>query len=96
VAKLITINSNEAPEILAIPEFPEHSILVYPNLSALRRVYSQYAKKRLEEGNEILLIIPHYETTDSVRHVLRDSGINVSKYEKENVLERKCITHHGQ
>jgi hypothetical protein len=86
VAKLITTDSNGAPEILAIPEFPEHSILVYSNLLALRKVYSQYAKKRLEKGNEILLIIPHYETIDSVRHALRDGGINVSKYEKENVL----------
>jgi MEDS: MEthanogen/methylotroph, DcmR Sensory domain len=86
VAKLITINSNEAPEVLAVPEFPEHSILIYPNLSALRKVYSQYAKKRLEEGNEILLIIPYYETTDSVRAVLRNVGVNVSKYEKENIL----------
>ena len=86
MAKLITVDTDDAPEILAIPEFPEHSILVYPNLSALRKLYSQYAKRRLGEGNEILLIIPHYETADSVRHALRDEGINVSKYEKENVL----------
>jgi hypothetical protein len=57
--------------------------LIYPNLSALRKVYSQYAKKRLEEANEILLIIPYYETTDSVRAVLRNVGVNVSKYEKK-------------
>jgi hypothetical protein len=83
VAKLITVNSNKAPEVLAVPEFLEHSILIYPNLSALRKVYSQYAKNRLEEANEILLIIPYYETTDSVRAVLRNVGVNVSKYEKK-------------
>jgi hypothetical protein len=35
-------------------------------------------------NNEMILINPFYETTDSVRQVL--SGIDVSKYEKEKAL----------
>jgi hypothetical protein len=41
----------------------------------LRAIYSQYTKILLEERNEIVLILPYYETTDMVRLVL--SGANI-------------------
>jgi hypothetical protein len=75
---------------------------VYPDLITLREIYSRYVKFQLEDRNEIVLILPYYETTDMVRLVLsgiRDydigintpvdsgySGIDVSKYEKEGCL----------
>jgi hypothetical protein len=47
-----------------------HYIIVYRGLPTLRRIYSQYTKRQIEEKNEIVLILPHYETTDMVRCVL--------------------------
>jgi hypothetical protein len=47
-----------------------HYIIVYRDLPTLRKNYSQYTKRQIEEKNEIVLILPHYETTDMVRCVL--------------------------
>ena len=78
-----------------------HCLMVYPNLVALRAIYSQYTKIQLEYNNEIVLILPYYETPDTVRLVLsgrngyndnsstnsfKFSGVDVNKYEKEGSL----------
>jgi MEDS: MEthanogen/methylotroph, DcmR Sensory domain len=58
-------------------------------LFTIRELYSNYIGKQIEENNEIVLINPFYETTDSVRQVLSEEnnhGMNVSKCEKEKML----------
>ena len=80
-------------------DYGDHYMIVYPDLTTLREIYSRYIKFQLEENNEIILIIPYYETTDSVRRILsknreaNDSDsdnnlpyIDVQKYEKEGSL----------
>jgi hypothetical protein len=80
-------------------DYGDHYMIVYPDLNTLREIYSHYIKFQLEENNEIVLIIPYYETTDSVRHILsqnketNDSDndndlpyIDVQKYENEGSL----------
>jgi hypothetical protein len=75
-----------------------HALLIYPDLMTLRRIYAAYAKKQLEDGNEIVLILPYYETTDMVGLALSGntntnysnnfgySGIDVHKYERDGSL----------
>jgi hypothetical protein len=77
-----------------------HCLMVYPDLMALRGIYSHYTKMRMEQGNEIVLILPYYESTEMVRLTLSGetiysengnnpfgySGIDVNKYEKEGSL----------
>jgi hypothetical protein len=80
-------------------DYGDHYMIVYPDLNTLREIYSRYIKFQLEENNEIVLIIPYYETTDSVRRILsqnketndNDSGndlpyIDVQKYENKGSL----------
>ena len=67
-------------------EYGAHHIIIYPDLLTLRELYSNYIKKQIEENNEMILINPFYETTDSVRQILSKNGIDVSKYEKEKGL----------
>ena len=77
-----------------------HCLVVYPDLITLRTIYTHYTKIQLER-NEIVLILPYYETTDMVRLFLSGinvyvdindnnpfgySGIEVGKYEKEGSL----------
>jgi hypothetical protein len=71
-----------------------HCLMVYPDLMTLRGIYSHYTKIQLEDNNEIVLILPYYETTDMVRlalsgrnvysdtrnHPFEYSGIDVDKY----------------
>jgi hypothetical protein len=72
-------------------EYGAHYLIIYPDLFTLRELYSNYVRNQIEENNEIVLINPFYETTDSVRKVLfeknnNNHGIDVSEYEKEKTL----------
>jgi MEDS: MEthanogen/methylotroph, DcmR Sensory domain len=69
-------------------EHGAHHMIIYPDLDILRELYSNYVHKQMEKNNEIILINPFYETTNSVRQVLSqdDHGIDISKYEKEGSL----------
>ena len=66
-------------------KFGEHDILIYPDIYALRRTYSQFCKKRLEE-NEAVMILPYYDTVDGVAHFLKELEVDVAKYRKEGSL----------
>src|SRR5947208_7068031 len=74
---LITTGSNnEILDRLTHAEYGTHSILVYPNIETLRETYSRYAKMQLEDNNEIVLILPYYETADKVRKILSEGVVN--------------------
>ena len=63
-----------------------HYIFIYNDLITFRQIYSYYAKILLEENNELVLLLPYYETTDSVRRHLWENEhacIDVRKYEKK-------------
>jgi len=92
---------NETLDAIKESETGTHCLMVYPDIMTLRAIYSSFTKQQLEDQNEIVLILPYYETTDMVRLVLSGSnvygdditnnpvgysGIDVSKYEKEGSL----------
>ena len=58
------------------------SIILYPDLARLRIVYSNYVKAQLqsEDPTVIILVLPYYETSDSVREVLIQTGIDVKSF----------------
>lgn len=63
----------------------EHLVLVYPNLCALREIYSNYCNIALKK-NEMVLILTYYQTSERIRQILKGFGIDVEKYENENDL----------
>jgi MEDS: MEthanogen/methylotroph, DcmR Sensory domain len=83
---------NHTLEIMLQADYGSHYIIVYPNLSTLRRVYSNYSKMQLENKNDIVLLLPFYETTESVRKILSGgfhdaiSSLDVGKNEKDGSL----------
>ena len=68
-------------------EFGAHFLVVYHDLVTFREIYSHYAKAALID-NEIVVILPFYETVDSVRRILSEdsANIDVRKFEKEQSL----------
>ena len=82
-----TAHEDAASQILNT-DYGVHYLIVYPNLHALRKFYTHCIKQQIKEKNDIVLINPFYETTDSVRKKLSDDnvGIDVPKYEKEQSL----------
>lgn len=80
-------NNEETYKKLKLARYGAHYIIIYPDLPTLRKTYSQYIKRQIEEKNEIVLILPHYETTDTVRFVLSKlAGIDVEKLEQDGFL----------
>ncbi len=85
-------NIESVLEQLNQTEYGSHYIIVYPNLANLRELYSRYIKTEIEENDMIVLILPFYETTDSVRRILSEdnaaegASIGVTKYEKYHSL----------
>ena len=79
---------------MRLSEYGVHYLVVYPDMITLRRIYSYYTKMQLEDNNEIVLIVPYYETTEMVRSVLSGENnknnqrniIDVRKYEKQGSL----------
>jgi MEDS: MEthanogen/methylotroph, DcmR Sensory domain len=94
VGNPISGNSDDLLKQLRQAEFGAHYIIVYHNMMTLRQIYSGYINAQLEDNNEIVLILPYYETTEMVRSVLSGENdnskggsiIDVRKYEKEGSL----------
>lgn len=65
-----------------------HYLIVYPDLTTLRELYSHYIKTALSERNEIVIVLPFFETVDTVRRILSEDGANIDvrKYEKEQSI----------
>jgi hypothetical protein len=77
----------EVSEELRKSEMGAHTLLLYPDLSTLRELYSFYARSALGDS-EIFLILPYFETVDNVKRILSEdsANIDVRKYEKEQSL----------
>jgi hypothetical protein len=79
----------EVSQELKKSSFGAHFLVIYPDLSTLREMYSHYVKSALsEERNEIVLVLPFLETVDNVRRILSENSANIDvrKYEKEQSL----------
>ena len=91
VANILTKNYhvNDALNHMNEADHGAHYLIIYPDLVTSRELYSNYTQKQIEWNNEIVLITPFYETTNSVRQMLSqyNHGMNdISKYEKEESL----------
>jgi hypothetical protein len=80
--------AEEISKELRRSEIGSHFLVEYPDLPTLREMYSLYTKSALHDRNEIVILLPFYETTDSVRRILSEDSacIDVSKCEKEQAL----------
>lgn len=63
----------------------ERYVVVYPDYDVFRRVYSQHAKKQIE-NNEMVIMLPYYETMDRTRAALSQAGIDVRAQEGSGFL----------
>jgi hypothetical protein len=60
-------------------------VVVYQDLGTFRKIYSHFAKKKIE-SNEVVVLLPYYETIDRVKLVLEQSSINVRTQESRGYL----------
>ena len=77
------INEDEISDQLLHLPTGHHYLILYPDIETMRKVYSSYVKKQLEEQPEsVILFLSYYDTTDIVRSVLSSKGIQVKEREQ--------------
>ncbi len=77
------MNARDAAKTISQSEYGLHCLLIYRDLTTLREFYSNYIQKQIND-NELIQIMPFYETEKSVREILSDSVMgNIGMIEQE-------------
>jgi hypothetical protein len=58
----------------------ERYVVVYGDHGSFREVYTQHAKRQIEK-NEVVILLPYYETAERARAALRRAGVDVKEQE---------------
>ncbi len=75
---LISIDAEDAAKTISESNYGIHCLLVYSDLTILRKFYSSYISTQILDKEEVVQIMPFYETENSVSNVLSkaNKGIN--------------------
>ncbi len=78
------MSTRDAAETISQSEYGLHCLLIYRDLPTLREFYSNYIQKQIND-NEMILIMPFYETENSVREILSNNrGVNLHMVRQED------------
>jgi hypothetical protein len=61
--------------------FATHTILVYPNIDTIREIYTNYIDTNSYELGELFVILPFYETIESVKNNLMYNYESTQNYD---------------
>jgi len=77
-------------------EYGAHHLIVYPNQGVLRELFTKYVKRQIEDENKTVLILPHYETIDSLKRILlgADNDKDMMKKYKDSLIVMDSIKGH--
>jgi hypothetical protein len=70
-------------KIIIESQFGEHNLVLYSDIINLRYIYVKCCKIALESLNEIVLLLPYYDSTSYTLHNLRTIDIDIEKYKQE-------------
>ena len=82
-------NTKNIVEQLRQADYGAHYIIVYPDITTLREIYSNYIKYQIEDKKEIVLVLSYYETVDNLRNFLSPTdeiSSDLKRYEREGSL----------
>jgi hypothetical protein len=65
--------------------FHDHNMLIYPDLTTYRKIYSESAKQALD-NNEVVLLVTTYDSFDRIKDSLTQAGISVNNETKQGNL----------
>ena len=79
------MHPEDAAKTISEYDYGVHCLVIYSDLSVLRKFYSHYIPKQINDKEEIIQIMPFYETGESVRQVLYKGykGMNAAKIKGE-------------
>ncbi len=65
--------------------FHDHDMLIYPDLTTYRKIYSESAKEALD-NNEVVLLVTTYDSFDRIKDSLTQEGVSVNNEVKNGNL----------
>ncbi len=85
---LTSMDAKDAAKTISESDYGIHCLIIYSDLTILRKFYSSYISTQILDKEEVIQIMPFYETEDSVRHVLSKgykgiNNIDIDKVENE-------------
>jgi hypothetical protein len=71
--------SSSSPLVQGIrhSNFHDHNMLIYPDLTTYRKIYSESGKQALD-NNEVVLLVTTYDSFDRIKDSLTQEGISVN------------------
>jgi hypothetical protein len=66
--------------------FGEHNLILYQDVVTLNNVYLEYGKNALETLNEMILILPFYQSVSNLFHSFENIDVDVEKYKLQGLL----------
>ena len=88
---------DDALEQINQSEYGAHHLIVYSNQRVLKELYTKYIKTQLERENKTVLMLPHYETTESLKRGLLDAdkdNENMRKKYEDSLIVMDSIKGH--
>ena len=90
VKEKVRLNEHNNSSLLAgsvwkTTDIHDHNMLVYPDLSTYRKIYSESARQALD-NNEIVFLGTTYDSFDRIKDSLTKAGISVNNETKEGNL----------
>jgi MEDS: MEthanogen/methylotroph, DcmR Sensory domain len=73
--KLVDANLESIIQLLCECQYGEHNIVIYPNLDSFREIYARLTKARINNCNDKVILLPHYETAKSVEQALMEMDL---------------------
>ena len=64
------MHPGDAAKMISESDYGIHCLLVYTDLTTLREFYSRYITKQINDKEEVVQIMPFYETENSVREII--------------------------
>jgi hypothetical protein len=86
--RIINYHLDDALEQINQSEYGAHHLIVYPNQTVLRELYTKYVKTQLERENKTVLILPHYETANSLKRILLGDNFPAAVDDNEDMVKK--------
>jgi hypothetical protein len=85
--KLVDANLESIIQLVCEFDYGEHSIIIYPDLSSFREIYTRLTRTRIHDHNDRVILLPHYETTKSVEQSLMELDVRAKEEIARGTLE---------
>jgi hypothetical protein len=92
-SNLVSRDAEDAAKTISESNYGIHCLLIYSDLTRLRKFYSSYISTQILDKEEVVQIMPFYETEDSVSYVLSkgNKGINGVDIDKAEFEEKTLL-----